>query len=454
MAMRFTFLVVAALLTLPLRAQDTTNAPVAQPVSPLAPPADGSQPAQPPVALPANSPGAPPVALPASGADSTSAPGPSLVVANPAEARFDAAMSSYSAGQYADAVGALSQFIADFPQDRHREEALYRLAESYRLLKHTDDALAAYAYQVENYPDGHLRMDAELQRGAILFDRQSYADAIPPLQYVSDKGDASLQLPANYLLGRAFLATQKESQGRALLDPIANAAPANKFSGDAAQTLAALDDSQGKFAEALPLWKKTVEQSGDSGVKATAAARGGWSALEAKDDKLRKDAERLFKIAQQFDPGGEARKLANTGLLHLLFGEKRYSDWLEIYAAEKDKVLDGAREEILYDRGQAEFALKHWKEAAAALDIYLAAYPSNDAAVTVGVPEVSRQYAARSHTDAGRGRCVLERVSEVALSRAGAVAAGAGVVARRQVFPGVAVVGKPGRRTGEGRLAS
>jgi len=375
--MLFRFLA-AALVTLPLQAQDST--------APLAPPADNSQP---PVAQPANGTGGPPVALPANIVDTNAAPEPGsgLIVTNPAEARFSAAMSSYSAGQYADAVGALSQFIADFPQDRHREEALYRLAESYRILKHTDDALQAYAYQVQNYPDGLFRVDAEMQRGAIQFDAQKYADAIPPLQYVSDKGDGALQLAANYLLGRAFLQTQKEPQGRALLEPIANATPPNKFSGDAAQTLAALDDSQEKYGDALLLWEKALACATDPSVKAIAAARGGWSSLEMKSlpnvlpDKI-EVAEKLFKDARQFDPSGEARKLANTGLLRVLFAKKHYAEWITIYTAEKDKLLDGAREEILFDHAQAEFALKQWKEAVAAFDIYLTAYPTSDSAVT------------------------------------------------------------------------
>jgi TolA-binding protein len=361
-----TWLVLALLFALPLRAQ-------------LTPPADNTQP---PVAQPANGPSAPPVALPASGADTNAAPGAGLIVANPAEARFNAAMSTYTAGQYADAVAALSQFITDFPQDRHREEALYRLAECYRILKRPDDALQAYAFQVQNYPDGLFRVDAEMQRGAIQFDAQKYDDAIPPLQYVSEKGDGALQLAANYLLGRSFLLTQKEPQGRALLEPVANATPPNKFSGDAAQTLAALDDSQNKFADAFPLWQTAVAQATDPGVKATAAARGGWSAIEARESKLHHDAEKLFKIARQLDPNGPARKLANTGLLHLLFAEKRYSDWVDLYTAEHDQLLDGAREEILYDHGQAEFSLKHWKEAVTAFDAYLAAYPTSDSAIT------------------------------------------------------------------------
>jgi len=105
---------------------------------------------------------------------------------------------------------AFSAFVSDFPQDRHREEALYRLADSYRALGHNDDALAAYTFQVQTYPEGPLRNSGELRRGAILFDSGKIADALVPLQFVADKGDGELQDIAKYLLGRGLIATGKE----------------------------------------------------------------------------------------------------------------------------------------------------------------------------------------------------------------------------------------------------
>jgi TolA-binding protein len=329
---------------------------------------------------------APPVAQPASPTPTdtatNAAPGPAapgLIVTTPGAARFDSAMASFSAGQYADAVTAFSDFVRDFPQDRRREEALYRLAESYRNLGRTDDALAAYTFQVGAYPDGPLRANGELRRGAILFAAGKYADAEVPLQFVADKGDGELQQAAKYLLGRAFLATQKETDGRALLQPLVDQSPPGKFTGDAAQALAQLDDSQGHFPEALALWQKALTAATDPAVQATAAARGGWSALEAKQPSV---AETLFQTARQFDPGGDARKVANTGLLRIFFEQKRFTEWLAIYLVEKDKVLDSAREETLYDLGHAQFSIKHWPEAVAAFDAYLAEFSAQDAAVT------------------------------------------------------------------------
>lgn len=330
----------------------------------------------------ATTPAVPPVAQPVAApvdASTNAAPTAGLIVTTPAAARFESAMAFYSAGQYVDAVTAFSDFVTNFPQDRRREEALYRLAESYRNLKRTDDALAAYTFQVQNYPDGPLRVNAELQRGAILFDQGKFAEAITPLQLVADKGDGELQSAAKYFLGRSLLATQKETDGRTLLQGLADQQPPAKLSGDAAQTLAELDDTQGNSAGALALWQKALVLASDPAVKATAAARGGWSALTAKQPDA---AEKLFQTARQFAADGDTRRVANTGLLRILFQQKRYKEWVALYTAEKDKLLDSAKPEILYDLGHAQFVLKHWADSVAAFDQYLAAFGTQESSVT------------------------------------------------------------------------
>jgi TolA-binding protein len=365
-----------------------TNVPVAPPVAPLAPPADANT--NIPIAQPV-APTTPPVALPViiTPADNTtnnatanatnSAPGATLVVVDPAQTRFDAGMSAFSAGQYVNAVREFSEFVRDFPQNRHSEEVLYRLAESYRALGHTKDAYAAYTYQVHSYPEGQLRVTAELQRGAILFDAGKFADAAEALQVVVDKGSGESQLAAKYLLGRCLLQAQKEPEGRALLQPIADMNPPAKFSVGAAQALAELDDSENKYSESYPLWQKTVDQTTDPAAKAQAAARGGWAALQAKQYG---DAEKLFQAARQFDPSGDSRKVANTGLLRILFQQKRYDEWIKLYTAEQALLLDSAKAENLYDLGHANFAQKNWADAVAGFDQYLAAFGADEPAVT------------------------------------------------------------------------
>lgn len=328
-----------------------------------------------------------PSAPSASPASTNAAPG-GLVVTTPAAARFDAAMAFFNAGQFADSVKALSDFVRDFPQDRRREEALYRLAESYRNLGRTDDALAAYTFQVQTYPDGPLRISGELRRGAILFDAGKFAEAAAPLQLVADKGSSDLQQAAKYLLGRCFLATQKESEGRVLLQGLVDQQPSGgqssgKFSGGAAQALAELDDSQNKYPEALALWQKALALTTDPVEQATVAARGGWSALGAN---LLPDAEKLFQTARQLNASSDSRKVANTGLLRILFQQKRYSEWLTVYndaiKPRASELLDTAKAEILYDLGHSQFSLKHWPEAVSAFDAYLSSFKAQSSAMT------------------------------------------------------------------------
>ena len=296
-----------------------------------------------PVAPPASQ-TAPPVAQPAfvPSPDSSTNAVPILVPIAPAKAKFDSAMLAFNAGQWADAVTAFSDFVRDFPGDRRSEEALYRLAESYRNLARNDDALAAYTYQVQTYPEGPLRITAELRRGALLFDAGKIEDAITPLQLVVDKGTGDNLEIAKYLLGKSLLATQKEADGRTMLQGLVDAQPAGKFAGSAAQALAELDDSESKYADAVPLWQKALAASNDPATQATAAARGGWSALQAKKPD---EAEKLFQTSRKAEmmPPASARQVANTGLLRLLFQQKRYNGMDRAIPARKRTSCSTAR---------------------------------------------------------------------------------------------------------------
>jgi TolA-binding protein len=371
-------------------APDTNAAPVAQPVgsdastpttAPRAQPVNGSDQVTPPVAQPVVSASSPTPAAP-DNADTGAPPAgndqqPGLTVVSLASARFDAATQDYAAGRYGDAVRDFTDFLRLFPADRRAEEASFHLAESYRELGRTKDALAAYTYQVGRFPHGPFRTNAELQRGAILFDGGRLADAIEPLQYAIDHGRGVLKEDAQYLLGRAFLATQKEPAGRALLQGLIDATPAGRLAGNSAQALAELDDTQGQSADALALWQKAITLLPNASSQATAAARGGWSAVAAKQPEA---AQKLFEQARKLGATGAVLTVANTGLLRILFAEKKYEDWLALDAETAGKVLASARAEILYDRGHANFALKQWPDAVVAFDAFLKEFATDPAA--------------------------------------------------------------------------
>jgi TolA-binding protein len=363
---------------------DTNIAPVAQPVGPDTSATTTAPKAQPVDSSDVADTNAAPVAQPVTPDDGNATtpadngtPGPGLTVVSLSEVRFNAATAAYNAGRYAEAVRGFTDFVRTFPSDRRVEEALFHLAESYRELGRTHDALAAYTYQVGRFPEGPFRANAEVQRGAMLYDQGKLADAVAPLQYAFDHGEGVLKEDAEFLLGRAFLATQKEPAGRALLQGIVDARPPSKLAGNAAQTLAELDDTQGKPADALVLWQKAATLLPTGGAQATAAARGGWSALAAKQPDA---AQKLFEQARLLGANGPVLEIANTGLLRVLFAQKKYAEWLKLDTAAEGNVLASARAENLYDRGHANFALKQWTDSVAAFDAFLKEFSADPAA--------------------------------------------------------------------------
>jgi TolA-binding protein len=363
---------------------DTNIAPVAQPVGPDTSATTTAPKAQPVDSSDGADTNAAPVAQPVTPDDGNATtpadngtPGPGLTVVSLSEVRFNAATAAYNAGRYAEAVRGFTDFVRTFPGDRRVEESLFHLAESYRELGRTHDALAAYTYQVGRFPEGPFRANAEVQRGAMLYDQGKLADAVAPLQYAFDHGEGVLKEDAEFLLGRAFLATQKEPAGRALLQGIVDAQPPSKLAGNAAQTLAELDDTQGKPADALVLWQKAATLLPAGGAQATAAARGGWSALAAKQPDA---AQKLFEQARLLGANGPVLEIANTGLLRVLFAQKKYAEWLKLDTAAEGNVLASARAENLYDRGHANFALKQWTDSVAAFDAFLKEFSADPAA--------------------------------------------------------------------------
>ena len=154
-----------------------------------------------------------------------------------------------------------------------------------------------------------------------------------------------LKEDAEFLLGRAFLATQKEAAGRALLQGLIDAQPPGKLAGTAAQALAELDDSQGKSRptrwrfgnKAITLLPNASAQAVGGGVRA------GWSALAAKQPAA---AQRRFFCRRATSVrGGQVLKVANTGLLRACVCAKEIHALAQgsTRATQPSDVLPGAR---------------------------------------------------------------------------------------------------------------
>ena len=200
--------------------------------------------------------------------------------------------------------------------------------------------------------------------------RAKFADAIPPAASRRDKGDGELQEPAKYLLGRALLATQKETDGRALLQAFADAQPPGKYrrrrgpgAGRARRCAKPLSRGAARSGRRRLRWPP-IRRRRRPRRRAAAGRRSQANQPDA--------AEKLFQTARSSMRTGDARKVANTGLLRILFQQKRYAEWVDdLRGGRRTSCSTAPGPKFFTISATPQFSLKHWPEAVAGFDQYL-----------------------------------------------------------------------------------
>lgn len=322
---------------------------------------------------------------------------PSIIVTSPAADQFERAQLLFTQQQYSQALAEFSSLLQRHPGNARCEEALFRVAECYRLLHKADDALAAYQFFNKTYPESILLPQTNYQAGQLLFEKKNYRDAIPHLETACAKGYLATKTMASYTLAQAYLQTGRGDDGRKLLELLAKAQPPTTYSSLSAQILAENFEKSKQLPQALLWWQKTLALSESKPVQSQASSRGGWVAWQLNNVK---EAEALFETCRRLDSGSDWRRLANTGLLELCFEQKRFTDVLELYNKERQMLLDSARSSILNAVGQSYWFLKRYPEAVDAFDLYLKDYRTEEPASEVAYlrllahAEIDREYVA------------------------------------------------------------
>jgi len=275
-------------------------------------------------------------------------------------------MTFFNAGQLPMRSRRFSGFVRDFPQDRCREEALYRLAESYRALTAPTTLWPPIRSRYRRNPDGRSASTGELRRGAISRWRQ-FADAMAPLQIVRDKGDGECSRPRNICSDARLLATQKERPMACAPARLIDAQPP-RICGQRGADARELDDAQNKPSEALAPLAKGARPLNDPPCR----RRGGAGRLVGARSQATRRRRKLFQTARNLDANihsmnrYEFRSRCTQGGEHgpVACSSSRSAIRMAcaLYAR-KGNLLDSARAEILYDLGSPRnFRFKHWPE--------------------------------------------------------------------------------------------
>ncbi len=302
-----------------------------------------------------------------------------IQIISPANALYERGELLFRQRKYPEALASYRDLVTRFPTARRREEALYRLAECYRLLGRSKDAFAAYQYFLQAYPTSLLATNARLRVGHYLYQEGKYAESTATLQPVltAEKVDPTIKAAAQYLLALGQLQSGEDEAGITSMRAILQNTAAKLYWPAAVQALAQTLEKAGRPEEALEYWKQTLALAKDPNVQAMAAARAGWLAMQLEKPK---EAERLFERARVLAKSGEWRVAANSGLFRLYATQQRHRPLLELAEKERGRFLDSMRPELVYGVPAAHYGLEQYGLADQGFQDFLKAYPDHEIA--------------------------------------------------------------------------
>jgi Flp pilus assembly protein TadD len=275
-------------------------------------------------------------------------------IANPLNDLLDEAQRNIDANNFEAAITPLQKFIAEKPEVAF---AHFQLGYAYTALKRSDEARAEYERAIALDPK---MLEAYLNLGILLLDKQQYAAAVAPLAKAVELLPAQSR-PRSLLAVAQDRSGDREGAAQSFegvlhLDP--NDVTANHYLGD-------LDLRRGKPAEAETRFRHALEIR----PEAPELLQGLAQSLEAQNKPEAADVYRKYLVVAPGDAAARAR------WIHLLVNAQEYDAAL----AELDRTNAGKPLSLdsLQLRADIQIAQKKWADAIVTLQQATALAPRN-----------------------------------------------------------------------------
>lgn len=334
--MRFFLFIAALAVGISAHAQVYPEVRRAEPATPVAPAVPVAAPVAPP-ALPATAVPAPapprsplvPEAVPAGEIRTL----PSGMVADPLMSLFEQGNGFYAQKMYDLAVPKYQEFLQLRTAGAQREAALFRLAESLRLLRRQAESQAAFETLVGEYRSGEFVGPAAYRLGEIYYaakNNDAAADAFRTAAH--HVRDAKLRLAAKFFEARSLDGANRKLEALSAYREVARTEGDNPYRERALFDLAEADARAGLTEGAFRQFKKLAETARNPSVKMGAAVKAGLMAIDAKDYA---EARPLLDWAARSNDVSAWRTAAGVGLARLDYDEGKYA----ASAERADKLL-------------------------------------------------------------------------------------------------------------------
>ncbi len=236
------------------------------------------------------------------------------------DARYGVVSSHYQLEQYPQFLTEAKTFIQDFPQHSLSESLLWQMAEYYQKDSQLDEAIATYAYAVEQYADRPLADKARFRLGELYLAASRPREAITVFAHVIEQGqDPSLKPDALFGQAQAFEAESAWPEAAASYTQIAEAYPDSPLAARGLFQAGLVWQRQLNYEKAGRLFETVIERYPKAPIRYESWLQLGIVRLAMKTPQTALDV--LSKASETPDKGIASQAVWHSGRAHTAAGD-------------------------------------------------------------------------------------------------------------------------------------
>ena len=291
-----------------------------------------------------------------------------------AEEELKVANSIYSRKMYDYAIMEYEKFLVAHPSAAGRDTAMFRLAESHRMLGNEEAARSGYERLLQEFRQGEFAGAGAYRLGEYLYADKKYDPALIQFQLAAKEADNDeVRISAKYNIARCLDRLKRPGEAAKFYEEVTAVQKNNPYLYYARLSLAENAAAVGRRKEALENFSGIASASGPSAVRAEAAVKAASLASELGDKQR---ALKLFTEAFESSESGDWKPMAFLGAIRLNFELGAYKKVVEMSERSPQGIPDDERAEILLLAGDSYRQLGNARAARAIYDRLLLQFPN------------------------------------------------------------------------------
>lgn len=245
----------------------------------------------------------------------------------------------------ARAINVLLDLLRFYPESERNDEALFRIAESYRRLGRFKEARESISLLKKKHSASPWIARAFLLEGEMLASEKKWADAIPLLERGTNVKDHELQQRAHYIALIAYEQTNNLKAAGRHLAALSKSEKDNPHYFYARLKQGILDTRLKKFDEARKAFDLVLNKSAEADLRSEAGVRAGNIAYQQKKFT---DARGNFEVVRRTEGPEFWKKLAHLGLIQSQFALQDYKGVIATFNEVKPVFPDEALGQVFF----------------------------------------------------------------------------------------------------------